>query len=396
MTRRGVRRIAGVMVSMGVALMGMQGVAPATEPVAARAASPACGPAPAGTARCLGLFLHSPARRSAAPGAGPAGGLSPAELRSAYNLPGASGNRGRFVAIVDAFDDPNAEADMNVYRAAFGIPACTGASGCFHKVDQRGGQHLPAPDAGWAQEISLDLEMVSAACPDCRILLVEADSADMTALGAAENIAAGSGVGSVSNSFGSSETSDQVGWDLQYFTHPGVALVAASGDNGYGAMYPASSPMVTAVGGTSLTQGGGARGWTETAWSGSGSGCSAYEPKPAWQHDSTCSRRSLADVAAVADPHTGVAVYNSYRSAGWSVAGGTSAAAPIIAAVYAVAGNVRSLTGAGRAYASAAALNDITQGSSNTLLCLFGASCAPAAGWDGPTGLGSPAGTAAF
>jgi subtilase family serine protease len=392
-----VRRFAGAVMSIGSVVLASQFLAPATEPVAAMAAAPACGAAPAGTARCLGLFLQLGAHRATAPGAGPAGGLAPAEIRSAYNLP-AAGAHGRTVAIVDAFDDPNAEADLGVYRAAFGLPACTTANGCFHKVDQRGGSaSYPAADPGWSQEIALDLDMVSAACPDCHILLVEADNADMPSLGQAEITAATHpGVVAVSNSFGSTESPVEVTWDALYFIHPGVSIVAASGDSGYGAMYPAASPLVTAVGGTSLTQSGGPRGWTETGWGSSGSGCSSYEPAPIWQQGTGCSRRSVADVAAVADPATGVAVYDSFQSKGWTVAGGTSAASPIVASVYALAGNTLLMVGASHAYVNATALTDILQGQSNTLLCLFGNSCRPGPGYDGPTGLGSPWGLGAF
>jgi subtilase family serine protease len=357
-------------------------------------------------ARCLGLFLHAPVHRAGTPG-GPTGGLTPADLRSAYNLP-AAGAHGRTVAIVDAYDDPNAEADLAVYRSTFGLPACTVANGCFRKLDQRGGVHFPPSDAGWSQEIALDLDMVSAACPDCHILLVEADGADMPSLGAAENVAATApGVVAVSNSFGSAESSDEISWDAKYFTHPGIALVAASGDSGGasllgggGPIYPAASPLVTAVGGTSLSRSSTPRGWTETAWSGSGYGCSAFEPKPAWQGATGCSGRSIADVSAVADPQTGVAVYNSYQSKGWVVAGGTSAAAPIIASIYALAGNTAGLVGASRAYGNVAALNDVSQGGGSGLLRGIlgssGGAGGAGAGYHGPTGLGSPAGTRAF
>jgi subtilase family serine protease len=389
------------MVSIGVALMGIQMWAPPAHLVAVTTPSPACGPVPAGTARCLGIFLHATATRADASG-GP-GGLTPTDIRTAYALP-AAGAHGRTVAIVDAYDDPNAEADLAVYRSTFGLPPCTAANGCFRKVDQRGGTAFPAPDAGWAQEIALDLDMVSAACPDCHILLVEADGADMPSLGGAENTAATApGVVAVSDSFGSTESSDELSWDTRYFTHPGVALVAASGDSGGpsllgsgGAIYPAASPLVTAVGGTSLVRSSTPRGWSESAWGGSGYGCSAYEPRPTWQAATTCRGRSIADVAAVADPQTGVASYDSYQSSGWKVAGGTSAAAPIIASIYALAGNTRGLVGASRAYASAGALNDVTAGGGGGLLGIVGSSGTGAAGYDGPTGLGSPHGLAAF
>jgi len=394
-----VRRIAGAMASIGLVLMAAQGTPPATQVVSWRGPVAACGAVPAGTARCLGWFLQPPARlavgATAGATAGPTIGYTPADLRSAYRLP-AAGGRGRTVAVVDAFDDPNAEADLAVYRAAFGLPACTTANGCLRRVDEHGGTAYPAFDAGWAQEISLDLDMVSAACPDCHILLVEANGPDMPSLGAAEDTAATSpGVVAVTNSFGTAESPQETGWDA-YFTHPGVAVVAASGDggSGSGALYPASSPAVTAVGGTTLTPAANARGWAETAWHSSGSGCSRYEPKPAWQHDTACARRAVADVAAVADPHTGVAVYDGYRS-GWLEAGGTSAATPIIAAIYALAGNTAALTGAAAAYAGAASLNDITSGSTG-LLCLSGAMCSAGPGYDGPTGMGTPSGLGAF
>jgi subtilase family serine protease len=401
-TRRGVRRIAGVIVSIGVALMGVQMWAPPTHLVALATPSPACGPVTPGVARCLGLFL--PVRRAAAPG-GPSG-LAPSDIHAAYGLPPA-GAHGRTVAIVDAYDDPNAEADLAVYRSTFGLPPCTTANGCFRKVDQRGGAAFPAPDAGWSQEISLDLDMVSAACSDCHILLVEADGADLPSLGAAENTAATApGVVAVSDSFGSTESSSELSWDTQYFTHPGVALVAASGDSGGrsllgggGAIYPAASPLVTSVGGTSLSRSSGPRGWSETAWSGSGYGCSAFEPKPAWQGATGCSGRSIADVSAVADPRTGVSVYDSYQSQGWTVAGGTSAAAPIIASIYALAGNTGGLVGASRAYANVGALNDVTgQGGGGGLFggILGGSAGSAGPGYDGPSGLGSPNGLGAF
>jgi subtilase family serine protease len=384
------------MVSIGVVLMAAQGSPPAARVVAWHGATPACATAPAGSARCLGWFLQPPAQGAAgALGSGPSG-YTPADLRSAYNLP-AGGGRGRTVAVVDAFDDPHAEADLAVYRAAFGLPPCTTVNGCFRRVDEHGGATHPAFDPGWTQEISLDLDMVSAVCPDCHILLVEADGADMPSLGAAEDTAATApGVVAVSNSFGSAESAQEVGWD-HFFTHPGVAIVAASGDSGSGpgAMYPAASPLVTSVGGTSLSPAADGRGWTETAWHNAGSGCSQYEPKPLWQHDAGCTRRAVADVSAVADPRTGVAVYDGYKAQGWLVAGGTSAATPIIAAIYALAGNTRTLVGASAAYANPQALNDVTSGT-NGLLCLSGYMCSAGPGYDGPTGMGTPSGLAAF
>jgi subtilase family serine protease len=323
-------------------------------------------------------------------------GYGPASLQAAYNLPSSSGGSGQTVAIVDAYDDPNAEADLAVYRSQYGLSACTTANGCFKKVNQTGGTSYPRGDSGWAEEISLDLDMVSAACPNCKILLVEASSATMTNLGTAVNTAVRLGAKYVSNSYGGSESSSDSTYDSSYFNHPGVAITVSSGDNGYGPEYPAASKYVTAVGGTSLKTSSTARGWTDTVWSGAGSGCSSYDAKPTWQTDSGCAKRTVADVSAVADPNTGVAVYDSYRQAtGWMVFGGTSASAPLIAATYALAGAPSSGSyPASFPYAHTSALYDVTSGSNGT--CSGSYLCTGTTGYDGPTGLGVPNGTAAF
>jgi subtilase family serine protease len=322
-------------------------------------------------------------------------GYGPADLQRAYNLAGLSGG-GRTVAIVDAYDLPTAQADLNTYRAQYGLPAC--GTGCFTKVNQTGGSTPPAANAGWGQEIALDLDMVSAACPGCKILLVEANSASMTDLGTAVNTAVRLGAVAVSNSYGGSESSADTSYDTSYYNHPGVAITVSSGDSGYGVEYPAASQYVTAVGGTTLTADGSARGFSESAWSGAGSGCSAYDPKPAWQHDTSCTRRTVADVSAVADPATGVAVYDSTASggqSGWLVFGGTSAASPLVAATYALAGTpAAGTTPASFPYASAGNLYDVTSGSNGS--CGGTYLCTAQGGYDGPTGLGTPHGTAAF
>ncbi len=325
------------------------------------------------------------------PNVAPAG-YGPADLRSAYNLSSASGS-GQTVAIVDAYDDPRAESDLGVYRRQFGLTACTTANGCFRKVNQSGGTRYPRANSGWAQEISLDLDMVSAACPNCKILLVEASSAALTDLGTAVNQAARMKATVISNSYGGSESSSDLSYDKTYFDHPGVAITASSGDNGFGVEYPAASPNVTAVGGTSLSRSASPRGFGETVWSGAGSGCSAYDPKPTVQTDAACSRRTVADVAAVADPNTGVAVYDSYGSSGWLVFGGTSVAAPLIASVYALAGNAGS-TNASYPYSHSGSLFDVTSGSNGS--CGGSYLCTGGTGFDGPTGLGTPNGVGAF
>ena len=339
--------------------------------------------ATAGAAAC-----HAYLRTDVAPAATPSG-FGPADLRSAYKLT-TSGSASQTVAIVDAFDAPTAEADLAAYRTQFGLPACTTANGCFRKVDQNGGTNYPRKNAGWAQEISLDLDMVSAICPNCHILLVEAKTNSFANLGAAENRAATMGATVISNSWGGSDASDATYGS--FFNHPGIAITVSSGDNGYGVEYPASSHYVTAVGGTHLTSGGGTRGWTETAWSGAGSGCSTLNTALSGQASvgTGCTKRAVADVSAVADPNTGVAVrYNG----SWLVFGGTSVAAPIIAGVYGLAGNAASIDN-NFPYAHSSSLFDVTSGSNGS--CPTSQWCTARTGWDGPTGLGTPNGTGAF
>lgn len=320
-------------------------------------------------------------------------GLRPADIRAAYGLTYSS-SAGRTVAIVDAYNAPNAEADLAVYRRTFGLPVCSTANGCFHKVNQSGGTAMPASDGGWAQEISLDVDMVSATCPDCKILLVEASSSSFTNLSAAVNYAASRGVSAISNSYGGTDTAG-----VSAYNHPGIAITASAGDSGYGVEAPASFGTVIAVGGTSLHKATNTRGWTETAWSGTGSGCSAKNIKPAWQSSTTtkCTTRANTDVSAVADPQTPVAVYDSTAygttAAGWIGEGGTSVASPIIASVYALSRNTASYP-ASYTWAHRTALNDVASGANGT--CAITIWCHAAAGWDGPTGLGTPRGTAAF
>ncbi|MFI6151528.1 putative Ig domain-containing protein [Kitasatospora sp. NPDC051170] len=357
-------------------------------------------PSHPGEMACLALVRTDLAQHlTLSPAINPSG-YGPSDLASAYNLPTSAGS-GATVAIVDSNDDPNAESDLAAYRSQYNLPACTTANGCFKKVDQRGGTSYPTADTGWAGEISLDVDMVSAVCPNCHILLVEADSATMDNLGTAVNTAVSMGAKYVSNSYGGSEDSTDTASDASYFNHPGVAITVSSGDSGYGVEYPAASQYVTAVGGTSLNRASTARGWSESVWgssaggNGAGSGCSAYDPKPSWQKDTGCGKRTVADVSAVADPATGVAVYQTYGGSGWNVYGGTSASAPIIAAVYALAGAPASgTTPASYPYAHTGSLYDVTSGANGS--CSPSYLCTAATGYDGPTGLGTPNGTAAF
>ncbi|MGN6815893.1 MAG: S53 family peptidase [Solirubrobacterales bacterium] len=354
-----------------------------------------CGPVLPGEAHCDSAIVTNAGGKPLVTSA-PAG-YGPEELRSAYSLAGASAsNGGQTIAIVDAYDDPNAAADLAVYRSHYGLPPCTssGANPCFKKVNQSGGTSMPRSDSGWAQEISLDLDMASAICPNCKILLVEATSNSFANLGAAEDYAAAH-ANVVSNSFGGNEFSSETGLGYDgHFTHPGVAITASSGDNGYGVEFPAASQHVTAVGGTTLTRDATtARGWKESAWSKAGSGCSAYVAKPEWQTDS-CSHRTVADVSADADPNTGVAVYDTMRTRGWLVFGGTSVAAPIVAGVYALAGNASTVSYGSYPYGHTSALNDVSSGANGS--CGGSYLCTGTAGYDGPTGLGTPNGVGGF
>jgi subtilase family serine protease len=332
---------------------------------------------------------------------GNGGAYDPGFLQSAYNLAGAASTagHGQTVALVDAYDAPNAEADLNFYRSYFGLSACTTANGCFRKVNQIGAAGpYPTVNASWAQEVSLDLDMVSAICPNCNILLVEANSSSFADLGTAVNTAAALGATVISNSYGATEWNGEAGYWESFYNHPGIAVTASAGDAGYGVEFPAASGYTIAVGGTTLNQATntGTRSATETVWSGSGSGCSAYLAKPTWQHDSSCSRRTVADVAAVADPSTGVWVYDTTPSggrSGWLVFGGTSVAAPIVGSVYAL-GAHGPVNGASSLYTTGASLFDIVSGSNGNCGGLY--LCTGAGGYDGPTGNGSPNNVSAF
>lgn len=337
--------------------------------------------------------LSDTAAKSARTTAAAITGLTPANIQSAYQLSGLT--TGSTVAIVDAYGYPHAAADLATYRAQFGLPACTTASGCLKIVNQTGGTALPKFNLGWSQEQALDLDAVSAACPSCKILLVQAKTPSFVNLGTAVNTAAaGAGVTAVSNSYGGGDASDTT--YAKYYQHSGVAITASSGDSGYqGGSYPASSQYVTAVGGTSLTTSSTTRGWSETVWSGTGSGCSSLNAHPGGQTTTMtgCAGRNMNDVSAVADPYTGLAVYapTSRTSSSWAQYGGTSLSSPIIASVFALSGNTSGYSNR-LPYATPSALNDVTLGSNGTCATY----CSAKVGYDAPTGLGTPAGVAAF
>jgi hypothetical protein len=400
-----------------------------------------CRPARPGAASCLALKLlpasltasqlQASAKRQsgeAAAGARPAvtnpdpepGFLTPQALHAAYALPNeTAASPLQTVAVVDAFDDPTAEADLGVYDQQFGLPACTSANGCFRKVNESGNASpLPRKQGEWAGEISIDVQMARAVCESCKILLVEASSEEFSDLGAAVNTAAKAGATEISNSYGGAEEHSYTGLATSYFDHPGIVLTASSGDCGYfnkacpgeptGANFPADSPDVVAVGGTSLQESAGA--WSSTAWNEGGSGCSKVFSAAPWQSAAAgfsatgCgSGRSVADVAAIGDPETGVDVYDSTpegngNPTGWGVWGGTSVAAPIVAAEFGLAGGAHGVEYPAQTLypylGDASALYDVVAGSNGT--CAGTTACKAAAGYDGPTGVGSPLGLQAL
>ncbi len=365
---------------------------------------PACPPAPADEMRCFTLYAPQRAANQAmATGAAAPAGWGARAIESAYRLP-VSRNPRQTVAVVDAFSTPNLESYLNTYRKQYGLPACTTASGCLRIVNQKGAaKPLPQSgvDFGWALETAVDVEMVSAACPGCRILVVEANTPSFGDLAAAESTAARLGAPVISNSYGGRET----GFAMPYanaYDHPGHAIVASSGDSGFGAAnFPAVLGTVTAVGATELAKAPNARGWAERVWNArvgnepdgaSASGCSAYVTKPAWQHDTHCAMRTTADVSAVG---WNVAAY-SKDYGGWVTVGGTSISAPLIAGVYGLAGNAATIK-PGYEYAHAKWLYDVTSGNNDQVTgtgaqCGDDYLCVAKKGYDAPTGLGSPHG----
>lgn len=351
---------------------------------------------PVGTARCFAHVVTdargNPLAGKINPAAATPSGYGPTDLHEAYNIPTTGSTT--TVAIVDAYGYPNAEADLNTYRAQFGLGQCTTANGCFKKVDQNGGTAYPRTNTGWDQEQALDVDMVSAMCSSCKILLVEATTSSLTNLATAVRTAAATpGVTVISNSYGGSE-SGTTSVEPAY-NQPGKAITVSTGDSGYGVQFPASSPNVIAVGGTHLVRStSGTRGWAETAWSSGGSGCSTVYAKPSFQSDPLCTKRMEADVAAVGDPNTGVAVFGPAQSgkSTWLVFGGTSVAAPLIGGIYGVTGHTP--TGAASIYANKSQLNDVTSGTNGS--CGGTYFCTAGVGYDGPTGLGTPNGTGPF
>jgi hypothetical protein len=384
-----------------------------------------CAPAPRGQSSCDAVvrtgvrFDHPPAYRAAmgisadhmqaAAKAGAFSPLAPAQIQNAYNLPSSTAGKGQTVGIVDAFDDPTAESDLAAYRKQFNLPPCTTKNKCFRKLNQLGkGKPLPKADGNWAGEISLDLDMVSAVCPNCNIVLVESNDNYNSNLEASVATAAAAGAQQISNSYGGTEDAS----GAAAYSIKNTIITASTGDSSWfaGPQTPAAYSTVVAVGGTSLYPYTSTRGWFETAWTDGGSGCSQIVANPSWIPKSIkCAgkKRPTSDVAAVGDPYTGVLVYQTYpqSSGGFYVYGGTSVSSPIIASVYALAGNA-SKTGNGASLYSAPknSLNDVIIGANGIVgpTNNAGQKCAPVlicfagAGYDGPTGNGTPWGVKAF
>ena len=370
-----------------------------------------------GKLNCL-VIKNTTAHPTAAtvrPNAIPSGeGYGPSTFQAAYGLTAASAadGSGTTVAVVDAYNDPTAAADLAEYRSAAGLPALT--SGQFTQYNQNG-QTSPLPataptDDDWTLEESLDVDMVSAICPLCKIDLVEATNDSGTGLYVAEETAATTrGAKYISNSWGGSESSTDLTYDTEYFGVSGVVYTASAGDSAYsgGVIYPSTSPHVVGVGGTSLDTASNSRGYTESVWEtssseGTGSGCSSNEPQPSWQSalsviTAVCSHKVDNDVSADADPNTGAAVYDTTNgNGGWLEVGGTSESSPMIAAVVALAGNNGNggNNAADSIYTHTGNLYDVTSGSNGS--CSPSILCTAATGWDGPTGWGTPDGLTAF
>jgi subtilase family serine protease len=304
-------------------------------------------------------------------------GLSPAKIKTAYNFTTSlTAGAAKTIAIVDAYDDPTAEADLNTFSAQYGLPACTTANGCFQKVNQTGGSSYPRTDGGWALEISLDVQWAHAIAPGAKILLVEAKTNSFTNLLAAEDYAKAHAQ-YVSNSWGASEFSSESQYD-RHFVQSGVSFFVSAGDAGTPAEYPSSSPNVISVGGTKLTFNGDGTLASETGWSSGGGGCSAYETATSVQSSfggygqvSCAGKRATPDLSLDADPASGVSVYDSTRyqgQSGWWTVGGTSASSPMIAARAAIAGTV---VDSAYVYGNSITYRDITSGN-NGAPCLVG------------------------
>ncbi len=374
-------------VATAIGLLAALAVAPAA--VASPRPGPVCPEPAPGFARCLTAYETVPSTSAAV-----VDGVGADDLAAAYNVPQATGAQ-TVVGISIAYDAPDLEADLNTYRRQYGLPECTSASGCFRKVNQTGqAGPLPKVNQSWAVESTLDVSMVSAACPTCRILVVEGNSPSFGDLAATEDTAVRLGAAVVSNSYGVRENGLALAFESSY-VRDDATIVASSGDSGFtAASFPAVFGSVVSVGGTTLTrEESSPRGWSESAWRFGGSGCSAYVAKPSWQPGTSCSFRTTADIAAAA---ANIALYNA-ATGGWGTVGGTSASAPFIAGLYGRAGGKPAH---GSLYRHADAMFDIITGANDNsgtgAKCGGDYLCTAQPGYDAPTGLGTPNGLAAF
>jgi hypothetical protein len=359
----------------------------------------ACPTTVFGQGRCLAMGLRDTSRapRSENAGFGAVAGWGPAQLQQAYNIGSLAKVKGGLVAVIEAGGDPNLASDLATYRKQFGLPKC--GKKCLTIVNQSGQKSpLPATNDSWLAEQSLDVDMVSANCPKCKILVVEASTNLETAAKTAQTF----NPVAISNSWGGGEFSSEQNDQNSYFSDSGVAITASAGDGGYGVIFPSAANTVTAVGGTRLVAGSGSRGYSETVWAGSGSGCSQFIPETTWQQPieqqlGGCNNRIVSDLAYEADPNTGVAVYETIpgdgEPVGWQVWGGTSVGSPAIAAIYALSKDEQGVP-ASIAYAHTTDFFDVTSGHNGS--CSPAYLCTGEVGYDGPTGLGTPNGVGGF
>ena len=328
-------------------------------------------------------------------------GLTPQQVRHAYGFDTITNQGdGQVIALIEAFNHPQIEKDLAVFNQAFNLPPCTTANGCFTQLSVNG-KNL-GTNTLWALEISLDVEWAHAMAPNARIILVQSPSGYLVDMLQGVDLAVRMGANIVSMSWGAPEFTGETAYD-GHFVAPGVTFVASSGDFGNPGFYPAASPFVTGVGGTSLNVDSNGNRLSENAWSGSGGGISSFEPNLFQSPFNGSTGRGIPDVAYNADPATGFAVYDStpyHGSGGWIQVGGTSAGAPQWSAIFAIANSMRAtavkglLGGANMALYKAAAgasayasdYNDVKTGSNGT----SGTVCSANSGYDFVTGLGSP------
>jgi hypothetical protein len=364
----------------------------------AGSAAPSAHPTPTYRAVCppkAGTFTCRALVRTNVHGPRPDGlpqGFGPQDLESAYQLPVAKG-AGMTVAITGQGGYSKAESDLATYRSTYGLPACTIASGCLTLVNEEGKTSpLPPDNQNWWGESGLDMDMVSAACPQCKILYVESNTSEgNTGLLKSINTAVSLGATIVTNSWGDYSSTPWLDKDYkQYFDHKGVVILFASGDIGYGAAEP-DSKLLVMVGSTSLRASKNARGWSESVWDGSTSWCSTANKTASWMPKVGCKGRLMVDLATDGDPNTGPAVYINGR---WGVEGGTSASSPFVAGIYGLGAHSAKITASKSLYAHPKAFYDVTSGSDGS--CSPAIFCTAGPGFDGASGLGTPDGIAAF